>query len=149
MNYIGIDPGKKGCIVFLDDYGTPSMFRLEHATEAEIVRFLKSAGSNSVCVIERVGATPQMGRTSAFTFGFGYGIIVGCLAGADVPYKRKTPNEWQTTLNCRTGGDKNISKAEAQRLFPSLTITHHEADALLIATFCKLKARELFPQVAA
>lgn len=147
MNYVGIDPGQKGGIAVLDDRGRPTVFQLDKATDAEIVRFLRSALPDAVCVIERVSASPQMGVTSAFTFGKGFGILQGAIAGAGVPYALETPNKWQTALRCKTGGDKNVSKAAAQRLFPTLKITHAIADALLIATYCKLNAASLFPQV--
>lgn len=36
-------------------------------------------------------------------------------------------------MGCLTKGDKNISKARAQQLFPTAKITHATADALLLA----------------
>jgi hypothetical protein len=38
-------------------------------------------------------------------------------------------------MQCLTKGDKNVSKAAAQRLWPKLKITHANADALLIAEY--------------
>ena len=42
---------------------------------------------------------------------------------------------WQKYLGCLTKGDKNVSKAKAQELFPDLKITHAIADSLLIAEY--------------
>jgi hypothetical protein len=51
-------------------------------------------------------------------------------------------------MRCLTKGDKNVSKARAQELFPALKITHATADALLIAEYGRrlnlgLKAQDL------
>ena len=85
--------------------------------------------------IEKVGATPQMGVVSAFTFGRSYGWLLGVLDALRIPYEFVTPQKWQKAMGCLTGGDKNVSKAAAQRLWPSLKITHANADALLIAEY--------------
>lgn len=92
--------------------------------------------------IEKVG--PSRGRdgrkqgvSSAFTFGFGAGVLYGVLSSCRIPYEEVSPIKWQTLLGCRTGGDKNISKAKAQSLFPSVKITHAVADALLLAEYMR------------
>lgn len=92
--------------------------------------------------IEKVG--PARGRdgrkqgvVSAYTFGFGTGIIYGVLASLRIPFEEVSPLKWQTAMGCRTGGNKNISKAKAQQLFPHLKVTHANADALLIAEYCR------------
>jgi hypothetical protein len=41
-------------------------------------------------------------------------------------------------MKCRTGGDKNISKARAQELFPRVKVTHKNADALLLAKLAQM-----------
>jgi hypothetical protein len=79
-----------------------------------------------------------MGVKSAFTFGQGYGRLEMALTAANVPFKRVTPQVWQKSMKCLTGGDKNISKGRAQEMFPSLKITHATADALLIAEYARI-----------
>jgi hypothetical protein len=49
-----------------------------------------------------------------------------------------TPFTWQKRLQCLSGGDKNVTKARAQQLFPGVKISHITADALLLAEFCRL-----------
>jgi hypothetical protein len=56
---------------------------------------------------------------------------------AGIPYDLVLPVKWQTAMSCRTKGDKNVSKARAQQLFPDVKVTHAIADALLIAEFCR------------
>ena len=147
---MGIDPGTSGGIAVLSEgFVEPLTFKLKDATEAEIGFFLREYVGDAVCVIEKVGATPQMGVTSAFTFGCSYGVLKGCIAGVGLPVAYVSPVKWQNAMNCRTGGDKNKSKQAAQNLFPGLRITHAVADALLIASYCKLNAASLFPQAEA
>ena len=73
----------------------------------------------------------------AFTFGQSYGFLRGMLIASEVPFDEVLPVKWMTKLSCRTKGNKNITKAKAQQLFPELKITHAIADALLIAEYCR------------
>jgi len=66
-----------------------------------------------------------------------YGTIRGILTALHIPFETITANTWQKALGCQTRGDKNISKAKAQQLFPDIKVTHAKADALLIAEFCR------------
>ena len=61
------------------------------------------------------------------------------------PFDRVLPQTWQGKMGCRTGGDKNISKAAAQRLFPKVTVTHAIADALLLAEYARRLAVARYP----
>ena len=133
---IGIDPGESGSIVAIG-VGGISMMRLSE-TEHDIAEFLK--GFDADCcfaVLEKVHAMPKQGVCSAFSFGASYGFLKGLLVGLRMPFEEVSPQAWQKTMGCRTGGDKNISKAAAQRLFPSLKVVHANADALLIAEYCR------------
>jgi crossover junction endodeoxyribonuclease RuvC len=78
---------------------------------------------------------PGQGVTSTFTFGEGFGKLQMALCAAKIPYQFITPLKWQKFLGCMTKGDKNVSKAAAQRLFPDIKVTHAIADALLIAEY--------------
>ena len=78
-----------------------------------------------------------MGCVSAFTFGRGYGALLMALTAARIPFDVVQPAKWQQGLGCRSGGDKHVTKRRAQQLFPSVTVTHALADALLIAEFCR------------
>ena len=62
-----------------------------------------------------------------------YGFIRGCLVTIGIPVEDVRPQKWMKILDCRTRGNKNISKKKAQQLFPMLRITHGTADALCIA----------------
>jgi hypothetical protein len=76
-----------------------------------------------------------MGVKSAFTFGNGFGHLEMALTAAEIPFSRVRPQEWQKAMGCMTKGDKNVSKAKAQELFPSIKVTHAIADSLLIMQY--------------
>lgn len=143
MIFIGIDPGVSGGIAAIDEIGIPIYTgKLATMTERDVIDALeRCAGHTSMArihaVLERVSASPQMGVVSAFTFGKGYGTLKTALTAARIPFDEVPPATWQKAMSCRTGGDKNISKRRAQQLFPSLTITHAIADALLMAEYCR------------
>ena len=141
--YIGIDPGINGCMAAITD-GIPEYSKpLGNMTEHDLWHSL-TIYDPAYCVIERVRSSPQMGVVSAFTFGRGYGTLLGLLVASGIPFVEVLPNKWQGAMGCKTGGDKNVSKRKAQQLFPELKITHSNADALLLATYCKQHWKDLF-----
>lgn len=140
MYYIGIDPGVSGGAALLDATGKHiDAFKFKDMTDHDIAEaFREWSGFGDVqCVIEKVHSMPKQGVKSTFNFGRNFGFLVGCLTVLKIPFDFVTPNKWQTALQCQTKGDKNITKAKAQRLFPKLKITHALADALLIAVYCQ------------
>lgn len=139
--FVGIDPGKGGGLAVVDHLGTVVGTRKMPETERDLLDYLQGMTAEHPCAVramlERVSASPQMGVTSAFTFGKGFGGLLMALTAARMPFDLVTPQTWQQAMGCRTGGDKNISKRRAQQLFHSLTVTHAIADALLLAEYCR------------
>ena len=137
MNYIGIDPGKSGGIAII----TPGCVAYAHKmpeTDRDLLDLLSEfSADDNRAVLEQVHAMPGQGVTSTFTFGRGYGKLEMALCAALIPFETVTPQKWQKLMGCLTKGDKNVSKAAAQRLFPHLKVTHAIADALLIAEYCR------------
>lgn len=112
--------------------------------DAQLIKKLTELG------LDKVTVTMQ-GATGTFTFGRGYGFLRGCLVTIGIPFEEVAPQTWQKHLDCKTGGNKNVSKGRAQQLFPHLKITHKIADALLIAEYGRrirlgLSAGALFEQ---
>jgi len=140
MIYLGIDPGKNGGIAIVEHSGKASSMSMPE-TVLDLVEALASLerGSDGECfaVLEDVHSSPQMGVVSAFTFGRGFGHLEMALAALKIPHEKVRPQVWQKSLGCLSGGDKNKTKARAQSLFPQLKITHANADALLIAEYCR------------
>lgn len=139
---IGIDPGKSGGIALLGPSGYHESEALNKLTEADLADTLRkwsvAAAFEQVRVIahvERVHSMPKQGVSSTFTFGQSYGFLRGCLHAISIPFEEVTPAKWQRAMGCLSKGDKNITKAKAQQLFPGIKITHAIADALLIAEY--------------
>lgn len=140
---IGVDPGVKGGLAVLSYDGEPVLvdpFRPEW-TQAELVGHLRSAADllfqrgGRVAFVEKVGVMPHDGRKGANTFGRVDGLIRGALLALNVIVRDVPPMIWQTRLQCLSGGNKNVTKAKAQELFPRVKVTHNIADALLIARY--------------
>jgi len=143
MTVIGIDPGKSGGIAWITD-GKPCVEKVPDTTgdlwgliQDIVVSAMSGYNVTFKCYIEQVHSSPQMGVVSAFTFGQGFGQLEMALTAAGIPFERVRPQVWQKAMGCMTKGDKNVSKAKAQELFPSMKITHATADALLIAEYGK------------
>jgi len=139
--HIGIDPGKSGAIAFIPRLRAPWTVK-----NTETISDLRDAlddaltqcGSLGVfACIEKVHSMPGQGVASTFKFGESYGQLTGLLVGLKIPYETVTPQKWQGAMQCRSKGDKNVTKAKAQALYPEIKVIHANADALLIATYCK------------
>ena len=137
MYYLGIDPGYSGAIACLNADGTINDVCRFSETPHDVHEWLCGRDDPAFAFIERVNAMPHQGVSSTFKFGKSYGFALGLLTAHHIAYEEITPAKWQKAMNCRTGGDKNVSKAAAQRLFPKHKMTHAEADALLIAELCR------------
>lgn len=145
MIFVGIDPGQSGCIAVQGaKFGkTDTAFDLMKldGTEADIAAFLSAiSGYNPAfigCYIERVHSMPKQGVASSFKFGKNYGFLRGCLISHRIPFEEVTPQKWQKLMGCMSKGDKNVTKARAQQLFPREKITHANADAILISEYAK------------
>lgn len=138
--WIGIDPGKSGCIAVIEETSSGVLVTSQKldATDKDVSDFLDVFALRAkFCLIEKVGASPQMGVVSAFSFGKSFGFLLGILTAHKIPFEFVTPQKWQKGLGCLSGGDKNVTKQCAQRLFPSVRFTHATADATLIAEHCR------------
>jgi hypothetical protein len=148
--YIGIDPGVSGGIAVIDDDRDVKLQKLEGLTERDIWRYL-AYHEGAKCVIERLAnmAAPQNGRPGRgskanWSLSGSYHQLRMALIAAGIAFHAETPAKWQLAMCCRTKGDKNLTKAKAQQLYPGERITHATADALLLATYCKQHHHELF-----
>ena len=150
MTTIGIDPGLSGGIAWITD-GKPCVEKMPDTLKDlwELMHDITTGGTPAQrlnkyvhgfkAYIEAVHSSPQMGVKSAFTFGQGLGRLEMALTAAGISFERVRPQEWQKAMKCMSGGNKNVTKAKAQELFPSLKITHATADALLIAEYGRQK----------
>ncbi len=135
---MGVDPGKSGAIAVVCCSMDHADFVKTKGTDHDVDAFVRRWSSRvKLAVVEKVSSSPQMGVVSAFTFGRSAGFLEGLLTAHRIPIQKVSPASWQRTMDCRSKGDKNITKAAAQRLFPKEKITHANADALLLAEYAK------------
>lgn len=137
MIYIGIDPGESGAVTAIWDDGEPAtQFHKLSEPEQDLVSYLKQFDLKSArCVVESVHSMSKQGVASSFKFGKSFGFCLGILTGLQIPFKLVTPQTWQKAMKCLTKGNKNVSKRAAQQLWPTLKITHANAESLLIAEY--------------
>lgn len=152
--YIGIDPGLSGAVVTI--CRGAEMMRIDgqfsvrvqsvvtcikgNETESDVAGFLRTISEEmAYAMIESVHSLPKQGIASSFKFGRSYGFLRGLLVALKIPFEEVSPQRWQKAMGCLSRGDKNVTKARAQQLFPQEKITHATADALLIALYCKRK----------
>ena len=141
MIYLGVDPGKSGAIVAIIDDD------IVHArndwTERDVSDWLSDVMAPDedalpqrvYATLEQVSAMPKQGVSSTFKFGQSYGFLRGLLIAHHIRFETVTPAKWQAAMKCRSGGDKNVTKARAQELFPDHKWTHRTADAVLLAEY--------------
>jgi len=158
--FIGIDPGGSGAIVAIGDVEDGLMFIKCDSTEHDMWRFLENVSlmgdGAHFALIEKVGAMPAQGVSSTFKFGQSYGFLRGLLVSTGFPFDEITPQKWQkeyslirkskTETNTQK---KNRHKQKAQQLFPGVRINHANADALLIAEYCRRMNGEVLGGVEA
>ena len=149
MIFFGIDPGKSGSVSAIWDDGTPwdgCSCPLDGTGKDVADWFHQFDLHRARAALEKVhagvfggrgGEQRSMGVTSAFTFGQSYGHIQGVLDANEVPYLLVRPQKWQKDMGCMSGGDKNRTKAEAQRRWPFIKVTHRIADSLLLAEWAR------------
>lgn len=141
MIYIGIDPGASGGIGVATPLGDVAAHKMPDTPHelADLIRSytLRNSLTKPFAVLERVASFPGQGVSSTFKFGANFGMIQGVLAAVGIPYELVSPGVWQKAMGCLTKGDKNVTKAAAQRMFPGIRVTHAVADALLLAEYAR------------
>ncbi len=129
---LGIDPGLNGALAVLDPaslrivamLGMPAMrlgkakgSKLEVSARTLVVMIEREALPAVANVfLERVSSSPQMGVTSAFQFGRGYGVIEGVIAALGWPIEYVTPAKWKKAL--RVPAEKDDARARACEIMP-------------------------------
>ena len=152
---IGIDPGLGGAIVVLDGEGefawgqrTPIIQakRKEHDIPSMRDCLTRAATEFDYLTvgIEKVHTLPRDGRVGAFSFGCGYGIWLGLLAGLGIPYIEILPQAWQARMlaGLPKGPHTKASAVRAAKSrFPHIPINVKAdwglADAALIAAYAR------------
>lgn len=124
---LGIDPGISGaiaCIIdgelldvedmptFTEKRGKRNVTTVSPLGVATILQdFAVAALATPSVVVERVHATPQMGVTSSFAFGDGYGVLRGVVAALRYPVRFVEPSVWKKAagLTADKGGSRRLA----------------------------------------
>lgn len=147
MKLLAIDPGQSGGFAWSDGNGTVEC-RAMGDTEGDVMdllRSIRSAGVETIIMEDQAGFGAPGGKVSPgamFTFGRGFGFILGAAQAMGYSVELVRPQKWQKALSLGTkaaaGGRtawKNKLKAEAQRRFPNAIVTLAVSDALLLLEY--------------
>ena len=157
MIIAGIDPGLDGAVGIID--GTTG--RLVHLFDLPTVEVrhgkdtrrelspallhqalvdvpgVEGFAGIDLAVVEQVSASPQMGVTSAFRFGEGYGALIAVLQVCGIRTHLVRPAVWKKDMKLNSEGE--ISRHAALQLWPdnaglfTRKKDHNRAEAALLA----------------
>ena len=141
MICVGIDPGKDGAVVAVNEdfevvgwwltkddctvrIGKGSKREYFDVRMAQILKELSEMEPGKVhVVIEKQQARPGQGGTSMFSIGLGIGLWRGCIASAGLPLITVHPKTWQKRVLRDVPGDgKGRSILAAQGRFPTFDL---------------------------
>ena len=144
--YVGIDPGKSGGIMVIDEMGEATAYKCpEKVLDMSILFKLiigHTAPDNVELLMERVWARPGNAVRAAFTYGVNYGQWLGIAASHEIKMYTVLPNNWIKWVGCPkalpVADRKRWLKAKAKELYPELNkVTLATADAILITHYAK------------
>lgn len=152
---VGIDPGMKGGIAAINlnrseskVWSMPTLAGRVDTTEMRLIfDEIAKSGQISLCVLEKAQSMPRQGVVGVFSMGVNYGILLGTLVAAKVPFDEITPSEWKRAI---IGGVK-ITKRKATQEAISLESSvdskkaQRAADKKALKEVAVLTARRLFP----
>jgi crossover junction endodeoxyribonuclease RuvC len=120
MRVAGIDVGKTGAIAVVEAGQLIFVTMLNPVLEMGSVGALLRAWQVKIAYVEKAQAMPGQGVSSVFTYGQGFGEIVGTLKALKIPFVLVSPRKWTTWAHqgCSAGTPKARSAEAAQRLFP-------------------------------
>ena len=145
MYIVGIDPGKKGGIAVLKTCG--ELVDMRPMGEAyELAAILRSMQDKVTrCYVEKSQAMPGQGTKSMFTYGTGFGKILGVLETLQISHDLVPPQKWQKKMipGAEKGTSKKAALMKAKQLWPKESFvlkgcrTPHDGivDAVLIAEY--------------
>jgi hypothetical protein len=149
--FLGVDPGKKGAIAFLDpvsmDLEVHDMPLSKTTTGKEEIDLRSLAlvvspyrdFTQLIAVIEKVASMPSDGHAGAFTFGQGYGALRMGIILHGYEDRYVTPVVWKRHF--KLSKDKGVSRSYAQTRFPRFAELFNRvkddgrAEAALIALY--------------
>lgn len=143
FKFIGVDPGKSGGIVVLDENLTViEVADIKKQTHHSLSDLLARHNDAKLCFIEKVHSMPGQGVSTTFAFGEIYGLLQGLIIANKIPIDYVTPRSWQAFLGIKKKQKsesqtdfKRRLKQHAQNKYPREKIINNTADAYLIAEY--------------
>ena len=126
MNIAGIDPGKSGGLAVLTSNGTHQSIPMPiigNDLDGRTIMAWLDDMAPALVIVEQVAAMPKQGVTSTFTFGKGYGMILGILEAKGYAYRLVTPQAWKKSVLAGTKKDKAAAIAFVHRAYPEIDLT--------------------------
>lgn len=121
MIFIGIDPGQKGGISYIDENQENIVKSFPYSDDMLKTVLNEVKDKPCLCYVEKVGAMPKQGVVSTFKFGRSDGIILGMLMALQIPFEEITPQKWKKMFGL-IGKDKKASIECAKHLFPYVSL---------------------------
>jgi len=158
MIFFGIDNGKSGAIVGVNEYDKVEVYtvmpviqgkRKEYDVVAikDFFKTVNGSGNRATAVIEKVQVIPKNGSMSALSMGQCYGIMQGLLSAYNIPYEIVSPRTWQKALLVGLSKDTKLASIKyTKQKQPSWDLTPTErskkphdglADAYCLAVYCR------------
>jgi len=151
MIAIGIDPGKSGGLVIIDDNNKTATMHKCPSTTTLMANLLRRAQTDAwidnqriKIAIEKVHAFPTDARNSAFKFGMNYGQWLGAIGALNISAIEVTPQLWMKSyapLPKIKLERKRQLQTIATDIFSKIynnedRVTYAVSDAALIALWC-------------
>lgn len=152
---LSIDPGIKGALCFMSPSAVPIEFfdmpirngKTSGAGLAVIVEMclIRAGHGNLHAAVENVSSRPH--QAHSFSFGTGFGVILGVLETLNVPYSLISASQWKPSMGLGRALDesKSSTKSRARQLVSKLLPEHADkfekiknadrAEAYLIGRF--------------
>ena len=158
--FMGVDPGKTGANVVLNSSGLVCIIESMPQDDELLRNFwsgvVEDAGveyDKLWIVCEKVWSNPFWGKRHVFEFGRQKGRIEQAITSAGLSYYRITPTTWQNHFDMKkTARERKDSVGQriwkkrlwalAQKQNPGVDITLAQADAVLIAEYCRNNKQE-------
>jgi hypothetical protein len=152
---LSVDPGKTGAVALFEPgfkkAHVMSFAKSDTIAEAfmnlrEISKFNKNH-HRCIGVIEKAQASPQMGVSSAFSYGYTYAETNATMATEFILYgdsfvgglAEVAPSQWKPALGLSRDKNHSVRQAEAmpcaKALLNTKKLTHDQAEALLLGLY--------------
>lgn len=123
MRILGIDPGKTGALVNMEDGKIiETLLMPVNGKELDLGKIAEWIGHIDLGCVEKASAWPGQGVTGMFRFGESYGAIKGILAALDIPTRLVTPQAWKKLVLAGTNRDKDAAIAHVRRVYPEVKL---------------------------